>query len=65
MSEDCSVLTHPDNREVCALAFGYVCILQSRTSHIPLHATMKIVLRMLSERVRVDSQVEGVEEVGK
>jgi len=47
------------------LAFGYVCILQSRTSHIPLHATMKIVLKMLTERVRVDSQVEGVEEVGK
>ena len=27
--------------------------------------SMKIVLRKLSERVRVDSQVEGVEEVGK
>ena len=27
--------------------------------------SMKIVLRKLSERVRVDCQVEGVEEVGK
>ena len=67
MSEDCSVLTHPDNREVCARL--WLCLYPAKQDFAhPLTCemtSMKIVLRMLSERVRVDSQVEGVEEVGK
>ena len=67
MSEDCSVLTHPDNREVCARL--WLCLYPAKQDFAhPLTTcdpSMKIVLKMLTERVRVDSQVEGVEEVGK
>lgn len=61
------MLTHPDNREVCARL--WLCLYPAKQDFAhPLTCemtSMKIVLRKLSERVRVDCQVEGVEEVGK
>jgi len=53
MSEDCSVLTHPDNREVCARLWLWLYPAKQDFAH-PLTCemtSMKIVLRKLSERV--------------